>query len=67
MFAVALNSGSSPCSVAPSMEYVCALGLSPGSAVCAVYLVVCQELQAGCKGEWGRGQTCMCLYVCVCM
>lgn len=34
MFAVTWNFGSSHCSVAPSMEYVCALVLWP---VCVVY------------------------------
>lgn len=24
--------------------------------VCVVYLVVCQELQVGYRGEWGRGE-----------
>lgn len=65
MFAVALNSGSSPCSVAPSMEHVCALVLLPVCIVCVVWLLAGSSKQdAKVNGEGVRHAcVCTCVYV----
>lgn len=55
MFAVAFNSGSSPCSVVPAWNMWVPLSFHL-YVVCVVYLMVCQELQVGYRGEWGRGE-----------